>query len=114
MDVTSSNMKYKHIVCVGEKKGPRLQALFWGFLLSSLVFGSLKVQILINEFSKDVTKLLLLPHICFPFSLSRIWNLVQRIVSDKNITVMGEMYCKWHLLAVISAFHQQVVIESTK
>lgn len=31
MDVTSSNMKYKHIICVGGKKGPRLQALFWAF-----------------------------------------------------------------------------------
>lgn len=50
----------------------------------------------------------------FPFhdTLSKTWNLVQKIVSDKNI--MGEMYCKWHLVAVISAFHQQVVIESTK
>lgn len=38
----------------------------------------------------------------------------REIVSDKNITVMGEMYCKLHLLAVISAFHQQAVIETTK
>lgn len=27
---------------------------------------------------------------------------------------MREMYCKWHLLVVISAFHQQEMIESTK
>lgn len=50
----------------------------------------------------------------FHDTLSKIWNPVQKIVSDKNISVMGEMYCKCHLLAGISAFHQQAVIESTK
>lgn len=68
MDVTSSNMKCRHFICVGGKKRPKAAGTVLGFLLSSLVFGSLTVQILINEFSKDVTKLLLLPHVCFPFS----------------------------------------------
>lgn len=27
---------------------------------------------------------------------------------------MGKMYSEWHLLVVISAFHQQEMIESTK
>lgn len=65
MDVTSRNMKCRHIIFVGGEKRPKAA----GLLLSSLVFGSLMVQILINEFSEDVTKLLLLlPHVCFPFS----------------------------------------------
>lgn len=59
-------MKYRQIIYGGggEAHGCRQHS---GPLLSCLVFGSLTVQTLINEFSKDVTKLLL-PHVCFAFS----------------------------------------------
>lgn len=80
-------MQYRQIICVGSggEEAPRLHS---GPLLSCLVYGSLTVRTLINEFSKDVTKLpLLLPCVCFPFhdTLSKMWNLVQKIVSDKTL-----------------------------